>query len=549
MTPADLAIRGRIATLDGDSGFGWAGSVTITDGIVSGVGARAAARSGGGTRVWRLPDELCVIPGITDAHLHLGMAARAASSLALDDAPDRTAVLARVADAHGRLLATGDERTAIEGHGWSLDQLRGWPTSAELARVAPHRSVALWSHDHHTRWVSRDLAEAAVVIAGDAAPLIRRGPDGEATGILHEAAAALVDPLLPAWSTERRIAALGSYAADLAALGVTGVHDPGELADETGLDGGPALYRRLAREGRLPLRVWSSIREPLLAAALAAGMRTGAGEGRYRDGWLKLFADGALGSRSAALLAPWEADDPAGAPVGDPSGLLTASPDGLLGSARQAVDAGIAVQIHGIGDRAVRVAIDVLADLPRLPGAHHRVEHAQLVDPADIGRFARLGIAASVQPCHLCTDEPAMRVGWGTRTANAFPLASLDATGALIPLGTDAPVESPDPWRNLAAAVTRSDPGWPEDRQPFHAEQALSLERALRAACVDPARTAGHATLGRLVVGAPADLLVVPWEALADPGPRGARLAATRPLATLIDGQPTHLAGGFDPDA
>jgi len=196
----------------------------------------------------------------------------------------------------------------------------------------------------------------------------------------------------------------------------------------------------------------------------------------------------------------------------------------------------------------VRVALDVLAQLPRIGDARHRVEHAQLVDPADVPRFAALGVAASVQPCHLCTDEPAMRAAWGDRTGNAFPLASLDASGALIPFGTDAPVESPDPWRGLAAAVSRSDPGWPAVTGPFHSEQALPVDRALRAASLDPAIIAGRHDLGHLSGGAAADMLVVPAEGIHDPGRRGARLAATRPLATLIDGEVVHLASGYQPD-
>jgi predicted amidohydrolase YtcJ len=141
-----------------------------------------------------------------------------------------------------------------------------------------------------------------------------------------------------------------------------------------------------------------------------------------------------------------------------------------------------------------------------------------------------------------------MRVAWGSRTAQAFPLAALAASGALIPFGTDAPVESPDPWRNVAAAVSRSDVAWPETRGPFHPEQALSVDRALRAACLDPALTAGRRDLGRLSPGSVADLVVVPVAGLLDPGPRGGRLAATRPLATLIDGQVAYVAPGHDPD-
>jgi predicted amidohydrolase YtcJ len=546
----DLVVTGRIATLTGDAGFGWSGGLAVTAGLVSATGAvdEILGLAGPSTRVWRLGDDLCVVPGITDAHLHLGMAARAATTLDLHDAHDRQAVLARIGAVHGSLVAAGDATTPIEGRGWSLDVYRGWPTADDLAAVAPGRTVALWSHDLHTRWVSSDLLEVADRAPGSLEGLVRRDASGRATGILHEGAAALVDPVLPAWGADRRRSALEAYAHSLAAFGVTAVHDPGGLDDEPGIDLGPALYRQLARDERLPLRVWASVRAPQLRAAIDGGMRTGSGDGRYRDGWLKLFADGSLGSRSAALLAPYEADDPAGPPVGDTAGLLTSAPEDLVALAGQAATAGIAVQIHGIGDRAVRVALDVLASVPVVRGVHHRVEHAQLVDAADIPRFAALGVAASVQPCHLCTDAPAMRVAWGARTASAFPLATLDRAGSLIAMGTDAPVESPDPWRNLAAAVARADPSWPAGIGPLHPEQALPVHRALRAACLDPATVAGRGSLGRLVTGARADLVVVPVEGLLDPGPVGERLARTRPLATLIDGRTAYQGPGFDAD-
>ncbi len=229
-----------------------------------------------------------------------------------------------------------------------------------------------------------------------------------------------------------------------------------------------------------------------------------------------------------------------------PSGLVTHDPEAMLQVARRAAGQGIAVQIHGIGDAAVRAALDVLEATPVVPGVAHRVEHAQLVDPDDIPRFARSGIAASVQPCHLCTDASAITTAWGSRSRNAFPLASLDRSGALLPLGTDAPVESPDPWRNLAAAVRRCDATWPAEHPPFHPEQSIDVMRALRAACVDPALVLGATGHGRLVAGSPADLLVIPEDGLRDPGARGEHLAATRPLATLIDGQVVYRAPSFD---
>jgi predicted amidohydrolase YtcJ len=348
----------------------------------------------------------------------------------------------------------------------------------------------------------------------------------------------------------------------LARLGVTAVHDPGGVAPDPALAGGPTLYRALALDGRLPLRVMACIREEQLERAIETGFRTGRtaaapevpASGRYRDGWLKLFSDGALGSRTAALLEPYERDDPAGPPPGGPHGLPLHDRHGLAALAGRAARAGIASQIHAIGDAAVRTVLDVLAGVPPVAGAWHRVEHAQLVHSDDIGRFAALGVAASVQPCHLPSDASAVRVAWGARSGQAFPLADLDRAGALLPFGTDAPVESPDPWRGLAAAVTRSDEAWPEDRA-LHPEQALSLARALRAACLDGPRSARLPDQGHLCVGARADFLILPgavFEAAEAGTPRGSlagQLRAMRPLLTVLDGEPAWCAPGFDPEA
>ena len=550
----DRVVLGRIATLAGASGLAEVEAIAIADGVVVQVGKRAdiEALAGPATERWRLPPGTCVVPGMTDAHLHLGMAAAAATGVRLGGLPDRAAVWAAIAEAHAARVAAGDREGWLLGDGWSLDQLGDWPTGADLERLAPSRPVALWSHDHHARWAS----PAALVRAGIGAlhdgpvGLVRRDGSGAPTGVLHEAAATLLDPSIPAATVAERAAALQRYAVTLAALGVTGVHDPGDLAVSAALDA-VLLYRALAEEGRLPLRVAASVREIQLEAAIAAVMRTGQGggrgSGRARDGWLKLFADGSLGSRSAALLMPYEAGDPGGSPVGGPAGMITHDPDDMLLVAMRAAVNGIAVQIHGIGDAAVRAALDVLEHLPRVAGVAHRVEHAQLVDQADIPRFGRAGIAASVQPCHLCSDAPAVEHAWGARSRDAFPIAALDRAGTLIPFGTDAPVESPDPWRNLAAAVRRCDPSWPTDRGLFHPEQSIDVTRALRAACLDPALALGHAGLGRLLPGSPADLVVIPWDGLADPGTRGEHLAATRPMATLIDGAVVYRRDDFDP--
>jgi predicted amidohydrolase YtcJ len=550
---ADRVILGRVATLGGDRGFGWARGVALRNGRVVAVGSRAGLRPwiGPATSLSRLPDDLAVVPGITDAHLHLVTAALAAEQLDLSSAADREQTLQLVRAADVRLRQSDGGAGWLLGHGWSMDRMGGWPTAADLEEAAPGRRIALWAHDHHARWMSMAALRAASIDTSTeprSSGRIRLGPDGRPSGILHEGAATLVDGAIPLPTTDDVETAVTRYAAVLLGLGISGVHDPGQLTDDAASPVGPWLTAAMAERGRLPLRVATSVRETQLPRAIAWGMRTGRQVGgRHRDGWLKLFADGALGSRSAALLRPYEATDRGGDPVGGPAGMLVRSQEELAERATAAAGAGVGVQIHGIGDAAVRLALDVLEGLPRpTGGARHRVEHAQLVAPEDLSRFGAGGIAASVQPCHLLSDAHAARMAWGPRTGSAFPLRALDRASALLPFGTDAPVESPDPWRGMAAAVARRDPAWPAGEPDFHPEQALPVWRALRGACLDGPLSLGATDEGRLLPGFRADLLIVRGAGLTAPGHDGSVLAAIRPVATLLDGEPVVGADALD---
>jgi len=549
---AERIILGRIATLRGERGFGWVEALALADGRVLAAGQRTevAALAGPGTVTWRLPDELAVMPSITDAHIHCASAALAADQPDLTGL-DRDGVTAAVSAAHAELLARGDEDGWLLGHGWTVRALGAPPRAAWLDEAAPGRPVALWSHDHHSRWLSARAVQMGGLAAMSDPPSgrIERDEDGRPTGVMYETAAGLIDASIPVVTAGDVDWAVGAYARTLAELGVTSVHDPGLVAPDPELQGGPIHYRDMARSGRLPLRVMASVREDQLDRAIELGFRSGATvegdeRGRYRDGWLKLFSDGALGSRTAALLEPYQADDPSGPPPGGPLGMPLRTRQELAEAAGRAAAAGIASEIHAIGDAATRTVLDVLEGLPAVPGAWHRVEHAQLVDPADVPRFGGAGIAASVQPSHLLSDAAAMRASWGERSAHAFPLAALDAAGALMPYGTDAPVESADPWPGLAAAVTRRGAGWATEAA-FYPEQAVSFERALRSACLDGPRSARLTDQGHLERGARADLLVVPAAIFARP-PDADAIATARPLATLLDGEVVYRAPEFE---
>jgi len=542
--PPDLVVEGRIATLAGPSGFGWVQAVAIAGGHVVAAGAAAeVAATRGASQARRLqlgPDEVA-LPGLTDAHLHLAEGGLAAELLDLSATSTLEAALAELARVDAQLPAG----TWLEGHGWDVDRWGGWPTTAALESAAPGRPIAIWAHDHHALWVSATALAHAGVDARTPDPpggVIRRTADGTPSGILHEAAARLVTSRIPPDSVDDYARHVAALAERLVRLGVVAVHDPGGLSLQGGL--GPAFeaYRRLADRGALPLRVHACIREEQLEAAIGAGLRSGdvldaAGTGRLRFGWLKLFADGTLGSRTAALLEPIEPEPDRPLPPGTERGVWMTSPARLAELSAEAADHGIACQVHAIGDHAVRAALDALEPtvgrVPLVP----RVEHVQLVDPADIGRFAEAGIAASVQPIHLRSDAEAARRLWGARAERSgYPWASLVRSGAIVAFGTDAPVEPIDPWPGLEMAVTRRSAGWPNRAGAFGPAEGLDLATALRAQCIGGPATAREADRGRLVPGARADLVVIPAAAVAEPVEPGGPLGSARPRIVVVDG-------------
>jgi predicted amidohydrolase YtcJ len=542
---AGLLVTGRIATLSGDAGPGWVEAIAVDRGRVVAAGSLAeveAAAAASARRVVLAPDEVA-IPGLTDAHLHLAEAALARRLVDLEGADTPDALVARV---RAGAQARPGRETWIEGAGWDADTLGRWPTAADLEHAAPGRLVALWAHDHHALLVSEAALAAAGIdeARGDpAGGVIRRDASGHATGVLQETAASLVAALVPPPTADDVEEALVPLMAELVGLGVVGVHDPGGLSERRDLGGPVAAYRRLAAAGALGLRLHACIRPEQLDAAGDAGLSSGGPLGpdplgRLRLGWLKTFADGSLGSRTAALLEPLERRPGEAPPPNEGYGVWINEPGVLRAQAERAASLGIATQIHGIGDAAVRAALDALAPTAGRTTLMPRVEHAQLVAPADVPRFAALGIAASVQPVHVRSDATKARQLWGARAdGDAYPYGALDRAGAVIAFGTDAPVEPVDPWPGLSCAVTRSAPGWPSGMPPLGPQHGLAVWRAIRAACVDPALTAAETDRGRLVPGHRADLVVIPAAAVLEPVETDGALWHARPRLVMVDGE------------
>lgn len=536
--PLDSLVTGRIATFAGDAGYGWVEAIGIRDGIVAFAGSAIdlETRADPHTRRIELEPGEIAISGITDAHLHVAGAALAAEQLDLGGAPTLAAALDLVAGAAARIPEPG----WIEGSGWDQRRWGAWPTAAALERVAPRRRIALRSADHHSVWASPAALREASIDASTPDPaggVIRRASDGSPDGVLLENAGGVVEDLIPPPQPEAVARAVRTYARELLALGVVGVHDPGSLAlDPT--NRAHAVYVGLAEAGGLPIRVHACVRADGLDHAIEERRRSGGAlapetVGRLEMGWLKLFADGTLGSQTAALLDPIEGSANEG---GAGRGLFTTAPEELAALSRRAADAGIATMIHAIGDAAVREALTALAPtaggVPFMP----RLEHVQLCHPDDRARFKALGVAASVQPVHLRADGANARDDWGARAeSTGYTWRSLLDAGAVLAFGTDAPVEPADPWPGIALAVLRRDPSWPDDVPPFGPREALSLEQALRAATVGPASTRRDRLGGRLVPGSPADLIVLP-EAPREGPERVAAFAEVRPRLVMVGG-------------
>jgi predicted amidohydrolase YtcJ len=466
-----------------------------------------------------------VTPGLCDAHLHFVPWAQGRRQADLLGATTLAAALERVRAA----LAADTGPAPLMGRGWDAFGWEGAPDRAALDALAPERPVLLHSHDFHSLWVNSAALRAADVSRTTGDPeggRFERDASGEPTGIAREHAVRAFESLCQRAGPPIDAAMLDDAASALHAAGITGVHDFQRNA--------PDMARMRALAGRRRLRVLQHFGPEQLDALLAAGLASGVGDAWFRVGALKLFADGALGSRTAALLEPY--DD------GHGLGMVTMPRDELIAVVARAARAGCSAAIHAIGDRAVRHALDAFA-AARLYGAPplpQRIEHVQLLHPDDLPRFAALGVRASMQPQHATSDAFAAMAAWGGRCALAYPWRALAESGVTLAFGSDAPVEPPSPWLGLHAAVTRTRPdGTPAGG--FVPGQRIGLDAALRAYTEGAAELAGHGgRLGTLEPGAEADLVV--WDRdlhAAAPG----ELADARPAVTVLAGEIVYECG------
>lgn len=473
-----------------------------------------------------------VLPGLIDAHAHLMNLGFTLTNADLVGSRSKQEIITRLAAFAAELPADA----WLIGRGWDQNRWpdREFPTAADLDVAFPDRPVWLERVDGHAGWAnSAALRAVGRDLSGDWQPeggrILRR--DGAATGVFIDAAAKLVDDVVPPPSAATRELALRRALAQAVRHGLTGVHDMGVALDDL------ALMRRLADAGELPLRITAYADGD--AAALTALCAFGPlrhGNGRLRMAGVKLYADGALGSRGAALLADYH-DEPGH------RGLLVTSPADLEAAMRKAHGCGLQVAAHAIGDGANRSLLELFSSVLGVrAGSDHRwrIEHAQVVAVEDIPRFAALGVLASMQPTHATSDMPwaGDRLG-PERLAGAYAWRRFLDAGVRLPLGSDFPVESVDPMLGLHAAISRQDAqgnppgGWLPD-------QRLSLLEALHGFTVAAAH-AGFAEqeVGRLATGLRADFVMVARDPFELP------IDAVRTLAlrsTWVDGKPVYRA-------
>ncbi|MDE2435462.1 MAG: amidohydrolase [Sphingomonadales bacterium] len=468
-----------------------------------------------------------LMPGLIDAHAHVMLIGFAALTLDLSETRSLAEAQARIA----AYAAAHPDRPWILGRGWNQEQwkLGRMPTAAELDAVVSDRPVWLMRVDGHAGWANgKALAQAGVsALTKDpvGGRIERAAPGGKPAGVLVDNAVSLVEKAVPPPRAEDRDLALATAQQLLLKRGVVAVADMGTTIEDW------QSFRRAGDNGTLRVRIMS------YAAGIENMMLIG-GPGptpwlyddRLRLNGVKLYLDGALGSRGARLKAPY-ADAPG------TRGLRLLSDTQLKNLMSRAAFDHFQIAIHAIGDEANAAALSAIEDLAQTYKGDRRwrIEHAQIVDPADIPRFGQNGIVASMQPVHQTSDRTMAEARLGpNRLAGAYAWKSIAATGAKIAFGSDAPVEQPDPFAGLAAAVTRQGP----DGEPFggwQPQERLTREQAL-AAYTTGAAYAGFAEgrFGRLSRGERGDFLLVDRDPLLT---SPADLRATKVLQTWVGGQ------------
>ncbi len=470
-----------------------------------------------------------IVPGMTDAHIHWQMLTQMLQNVQLYNLPSRQAALDRVAE-RAQKTPPGEW---IVGMGWLQDDWddRRFPTAHDLDAVAPDHPVYLVARSGHSAWVNSLALRMGGVDASTPDPEsggIRREESGAPSGILFEGTAmSLVERNIPEPTVEELATLMKVTQTRAFSLGITGIHDFDDQECFTAL--------QIMRErGDLGLRVLKNFNKKYLDAVLETGLRRGFGDDWIRIGSLKIFADGAIGPRTAAMIAPYD---------GEPEnyGIVVTDKEEMVELVSRASAAGFASTIHAIGDRAVHDVLDVYEQVRREEAGRgearatrrHRIEHVQIVHPDDVDRLAQLSVIASMQPIHATSDYPVADRYWGARTPYSYnPRLQLDR-GVVVAFGSDSPVEPMGSLIGIHAAVTRQR----ADGSPaggWNPAARLTVDEALRGYTLGPAYAAGmEDRLGRLAPGYLADMVALDRDLYSIPP---AEILDAQVVSTMVGG-------------
>ncbi len=477
-----------------------------------------------------------ILPGLTDAHLHLRNYALSLQKVNCET-DTQEECLRRVAERAGK-AKPGEW---ILGHGWNQNVWKNWPSASELDAIAPNNPVYLTAKSLHASWANTAALKLANITEQTPNPpngQIRRDDKGNATGILLESAMEVVNKVIPEPSIHEIADAIEKAQSILWKMGLTGVHDFDRRDSFLAL-------QQLHAQGRLKLRVLKNIPVDLLDQAYELGLSAGFGDDWLRIGSVKVFMDGALGPHTAAMFQPY-------AGQGSNRGILNMDREQLFEYGRKAAQVGLAMAVHAIGDRANHEVLEAFEQLRKyerenhLPALRHRIEHVQVLHHDDAARLGKLNIIASMQPIHATSDMQMADAFWGERSRLAYAWKTQLENGARLAFGSDAPVESPNPFWGLYAARTRRRADGSPSADGWYPEQKLTMAEAWEAFTLGPAYAANMENrLGRLAPNTLADLIVL--EASQDPFTCAVEeLLTMQSSATMVAGEWVYTSGATD---
>ena len=503
-----------------------ADTVVIEKGHISAIGkaSEIIPQFSGSAKIEDLHQSI-LMPSFTDAHIHLLTYGLSLQHVNVE-MPTKQSCLDQIANQ----VKNTDHGKWIIGHGWNQNTWTdGYGSKKDLDKVSTQHPIYLTHKSLHCGWANSPALKLAGINHNTPNPqggTIQRDTSGDPTGILLESAMRIVESVIPEPSISDRETAILKAQTELHKYGITAVHDFDSWSIFETLN-------NLLVKDELLLRVTKGIPESFLDKAIGKRLKSGSGNDWIKIGWLKLFSDGALGARTAAMLDPYENSQS--------SGMLFLSREEISAYGEKALPHGIGLAVHAIGDRANRETLLAMSDLKKagllkMSALESRIEHAQLIQEEDIKLFTELGVTASMQPLHAISDKKTADAYWGERCAHSYAWSSILQSGAQMIFGSDAPVESPNPFYGLHAAISRKQLGYTSNKgSSWIPGQCVNFQDALRAYISTPPIVGGFGKMiGKIKLAYAADFMLLPqnfFDLATD------TIQFVLPLATMVNGK------------